>query len=347
MKFWKSKQFWGTIVAVALLGYCVKEITLDELKILSRRVDYWYLIPAIFSTFLFVVLRAMRWRLMISQHKKIKATRLIALYSAGQVLNIIMPMLTGQVGRLFLFARKEGLRKTFVFSTIILEVLFDAMSLVIFLMFASAAFVVREEVRAAGIVIAFITLTLIIVLYLMLHFQSWLEDLSRRRLRHRWPSLYVGLKKFMRSFVKGIKTLKSSQHFFGTLAYSLASWTAHTAVIYFLFLSFGLDLPFAAATIVMIINTLALLVPITPGNAGTFELAVSTSLAAFAVGRSDAVLFAVALHILDFLPVLVFGMSFLRMEKMSIKEIKSEHEDKDFLDQVSENGTFVEIEERP
>ncbi|MDH4035287.1 MAG: flippase-like domain-containing protein, partial [candidate division Zixibacteria bacterium] len=122
---------------------------------------------------------------------------------------------------------------------------------------------------------------------------------------------------------------------------------AHTAVIYFLFLSFGLHLPFAAAAVVMIVNTLALLIPITPGNAGTFEVAVSTSLTAFAVGRSDAVLFAVALHIIDLLPVFVLGMSFLHMERVSIREIKSEHRDRDILDQVSENGTLIEAEERP
>jgi len=283
---------------------------------------------------------------MISQHKYIRATRLVALYSAGQVLNIVMPVLTGQVGRLILFARKEGLRKTFVFSTIILEVLFDAISLVIILLFASLAFVVPDEYRSAGIAIAIGTVVALAGLYLILHYQANIENIACRHLRDRWPGLYIGATKFMRSFTKGIKTLRSSQHFLGTFGYSVASWTCHTAVIYFLFLSFGFNLPFAAAAIVMIVNTLALLIPITPGNAGTFEVAVSTSLSAFAVGRSDAVLFAVALHLLDFLPVFIFGMSFLHMEKVSIREIKSQHKDADILDHVSEDGTLIEAEER-
>ena len=164
LMFWKSKQFWGTIVAVALLGYCVKDITLDELSILSQRVNYWYLLPAVCCTFLFIILKALRWQLMVSQHKKIKTPRVITLYSAGQVLNIVMPVLTGQVGRLFLFANKEGLRKTFVFSTIILEVLFDAMTLVIFLTLSSLAFGVEDEYRTAGITIAIITAVLMLLL---------------------------------------------------------------------------------------------------------------------------------------------------------------------------------------
>lgn len=342
----KSKQFWGTLIAIALLAYCVKDVKVEELRTLSQRVDYLYLAPALACAFLFMIFRALRWQLMVSQHKRIKPSRAIALYSAGQVLNIVMPVLTGQVGRLFLFARKEGLRKTFVFSTIVLEVLFDALTLVIFLLLTSLAFVVPDSYRSAGIVIAVVTVTVLILFYMMLQFQGRLEDVGRRRLRNRWPSLYVGVLKFMRSFAKGIETLRSSQHFFGTFGYSLASWTAHTLVIYFLFKSFGLELPFAAAATVMIVNTLALMIPVTPGNAGTFEVAVSTSLSAFAVGRSDAVLFAVALHILDLLPVFAFGLSFLHMERLSIKEIKLQHEDDMILDRVSENGTLIESEEK-
>lgn len=343
--FWRSKQFWGTLIAVALLAYCVKDITLTELQALSHRVNYLYLIPAVGGTFLFIIFRALRWKLMLSQHRRIKRFRVIALYSAGQVLNIVMPALTGQVGRLILFAKKEGLRKTFVFSTIVLEVLFDALSLVIFLMFTSVAFVFPDGYRSVGIAIAVVTVVLLALLWLMVQFRSRLEEVGRRHLRHRWPGFYVSVKKFVRSFAKGIETLRSSQHFFGTFGYSLASWTAHTLVIYFLFLAFGFRLPFAAAATVMIINTLALMVPITPGNAGTFEVAVSTSLTAFAVGRSDAVLFSVALHILDLLPVFAFGFSFLHLERLSIREIKSQHKDEKILERVSDNGTLIETEE--
>ena len=96
----------------------------------------------------------------------------------------------------------------------------------------------------------------------------------------------------------------------------------------------------------MIINTVALMIPITPGNAGTFEVAVSTSLAAFQVGRTDAVLFALALHLLDFLPIAVLGSLYLRTEKVSIRKISLEHEDEIIFDKLSEEGTLLEKEEK-
>ncbi len=344
MAFFKKKQFWGSLIAVALLIFCVKDITVEDMKALFQRVDYWYLILAFIFSFGFIISKGFRWKLMLSQQKTMKLWRALTLYSAGQILNIVMPMLTGQVGRMFLFSKKEGLKKSFIFSTIVLEILFDSLSLILFLLMTSIAFVFPEKYRFVSYIIASITFVLIVILYLILHFQYSLENSMQKRLKPRWPSFYIGLKKFIRSFVKGINLLKSSQHFFGSLAYSIASWITHTLVVYFLLKAFGFELPFAAAASIMIINTVALMIPITPGNAGTFEVAVSTSLAAFSVGRSDAVLFALALHLLDLIPTGVLGYIYMHLEKVSISEIKAEHEDDNMFDNVSEDGSLIENE---
>jgi uncharacterized protein (TIRG00374 family) len=147
MAFWKKKQFWGMLIGIALLAYCLKDIRMSQMEKLVERLNFDYLIPSIVSTFLFVILRGLRWRILVHRQKQIGVTRSVTLYSAGQVLNMIMPVLTGQVGRLILYAKKEGLRKTFVFSTMILEVVFDAVTLIIFMFLTSLAFVFPSEYR--------------------------------------------------------------------------------------------------------------------------------------------------------------------------------------------------------
>jgi uncharacterized protein (TIRG00374 family) len=342
MKIWKKKRFWGGLIAVALLVYCVKDISLAELEKLAERLDLVYLLPAIASTYFFVFLKAMRWRVLISQNKHVSAWRVTSIFAAGQLLNIAMPALTGQVGRMILFARQAGLRRTFVFSTIVLEIVYDAIGLVTFLVLTSLYFAFPRDYRSLSMVISIVTVVAIILLYVILTFRARLEDYGRRRLRDRWPSTYIALKKTIRSFAKGIETMRSSQHVIKSLVYTLVLWMVHALVIYFLLRAFGYHLPLAAAASVMIINTLALMIPITPGNAGTFEVAVSTALTAFAVGRSDAVLFAVALHLLDLLPLATLGMAMLRSQRASLKKFEQEHGRRTILDEVSEDGILVE-----
>lgn len=344
--FLKKKKFWGTLIGLLLLAYCVKDIRASEWSLLRERVHVWYIAAAFATAMLFVVLKALRWKLIVSQQKRVPFKRVVTLYSVGQVLGIVMPALTGQVGRVVWFSRKEGLRKAYVFSTLVMEVLFDAISLIVFMFFASLAFAFPDRYRYLSFVVAGVTVGAIVFLYLVLHYKAHLEEICRSGFRDRWPGLYITIKKFLRSFAKGIELLRSSQDIAGTLFLSLASWAAHMLVIWFLFKSFGFSLPLAAAAVVMIVNTIVLLVPITPGNAGTFEVAVSTSLAAFSVGRSDAVLFALALHLMDLLPSFGFGYLFLHMEKLSLKEIKEVQEEEALIiDRIDEDGAYIDEEE--
>jgi uncharacterized protein (TIRG00374 family) len=348
MKFWKKKQFWGGLLGIGLLAYCLKDIRFSEIELLASRLNLYYLIPAIVCSFLFIIFRGLRWKVLISQQSEITVGRSVSLYSAGQVLNIVMPALTGQVGRLILFARKQGLRKTFVFSTIVMEIIFDAVSLIAFISFASFVFAFPSEYRSISMIVAGVTIAALVGLYLLLHFQENLENFGRCRLREKHPGVYVTLMKFIRSFTRGIRLLRSSQHVAITILYSLLSWTFHMLAIHFLLLSFGFRLLVATAAAIMVVNTIVLMVPITPGNAGTFEISVSKFLLLFSISpisRSDAALFALALHLLDFLPIFVLGGLFLRSEKVSLKELSDEHEDELILDKISEEGTFVEEEQ--
>lgn len=343
----KNKQFWGTVVAVLLLAWCLKDIRLSDVQSLCDRVSYIYVLPAVISAFLFMASRAARWRLLISQQKVLRWLRAIGLYSAGQTLNVVMPALTGQVGRVILFSRKEGLRKTFVFSTIVLEILFDALSLLVFLMLTSLAFAFPAEYRSVSYIIGTATLLVLGILYVILHNQHRLENTTQRWWRDKRPGLYVGIRKFIRSFTKGIELLRSSKNFGAGLSLSLLSWFFHVLTVYLLFKAFGFDQPFVAAAVVMIINTLALMIPITPGNAGTFEVAVSTSLIAFGVPRSDAVLFALALHIIDLLTPFIFGYLYLHTERVSLRELRRSHQESRLSDQVDDEGQYLDNEELP
>lgn len=344
MKLLKSKQFWVGLLGLGLLAYCVKDIHVRDIEALAGRMEPLYLLCALAAAITFQVVKAFRWRLMISNKRNISRWHVLTLYAAGQVLNIVMPALTGQVGRLFLFSRNERLKKSFIFSTIVLELLFDAISLVVFVLLMSMPFVVPSEYRLAGYIVAGFTVLLLVLLYFALHYQHGIEEFGRLRIRHRWPSAYIGVRKFLRSFLQGIELLKSSQHFFGMFAYSFGSWILHTAVVYFLLRSFGLDLPLVAAASIILVNTLALMIPLTPGNAGTFEFFVSRALQPFEVGRSDAVLFAIALHLVDLLPISILGLIYLKHEKISIRDIQKEKEAADIFEVLPDEASLVEDE---
>jgi len=344
----KKKQFWGSLIAFAILAYVLRDIRLEDIKNLAGRVSVTFILLALATHATVNVVKAYRWKVIVEKTKRLKFIRTIPMFSAGQVINVLLPALTGQAGRILLFAKKADLSKTYVLSTVVIEVIFDAISLLVCIALLSTATIVfpREYLHISYLV-AIVTLLSLILLYLMLHYTDRVEILNRELFRRRWPSVYVGIRKFYRSFTKGISLLRSGQYFFRTLTSSLLAWMFHAAAIYFLFLSFGFELPLISAVVIMVINTVALMVPITPGNAGTFELAVAAPLLAFKIGRTDAVMFALALHIIDFLPIMIMGSIFIHTERLSLREIEKEgEEEKELLKELGKDADDDFVEEK-
>ena len=64
--------------------------------------------------------------------------------------------------------------------------------------------------------------------------------------------------------------------------------------------SFGFDFPLWVAIVVMIVNTLAIMIPVTPGNIGTFQFACIVGLAFFDVPKDTALGFSLLLVITSY-----------------------------------------------
>lgn len=320
----KKKRFWFTVLVFAALAYWLWDDFRDaDLRAMWERMDLWLVTVALSITALMQVARALRWRTIVEPGKKIKVRRAVPLYCAGAALNFMMPALTGQVGRMILFSKKEGLPKTLIFSTFLVEIVFDALMLYTFIVVCSLWFVYPEAYRPVSYVVLGLALALLALLYLQIAFHKATDRVITRAFRSRWPSIYIGFMRFTRSFSKGVRALKSSSHLLRSTLLSVLIWVTHALAIYLLFEAFGFELPLAASIVIVVVNTLAMLLPLTPGNTGTFEVVVVATLTTlYGVNKADAALYAVALHIIDVLPFFVFSIPFMRAERVSLAELE-------------------------
>ncbi|MFQ5607420.1 MAG: lysylphosphatidylglycerol synthase transmembrane domain-containing protein, partial [Candidatus Zixiibacteriota bacterium] len=322
----RKKHFWGLLIAAALLAYSFKDFRLGDLDEIWKRVTLLYLIPVLLLSGLMQSARAFRWRTIVQPTHDIKISRAVPLYASGAALNYVMPALTGQVGRMVLFSKQENLPKTMLFSTFLVETVFDAMMLFGFIFIGSFSPLYPQEFRSVSNVVFFCALGLLVILYVFLAFRRRIERVNKKHLRKRWPGAYIALRKSTLSFSRGVDALRSTKHLARSLGFSLVIWLSHICAVFLLIMAFGMDVPPAAAIVIVVVNTLALLVPITPGNAGTFEIVVITTLSSFGVGKTDAALFAVALHIIDVIPILLLSLPFLKSRKVTLAGISEDEE---------------------
>ncbi|MCI0595438.1 MAG: flippase-like domain-containing protein [candidate division Zixibacteria bacterium] len=320
----KYRKFWGIPVALVVLVVVLRDIHLPRVWEAVKGLKPQYLLLVLAFEFLIPVFRAARWRAIIAAHQPVKFQRVFSVYTIGVLANFLLPFLAGVAIRLWLLARRVKVPKTFAFTTMLLEVLFDAFSLIIFMYLVSFIFrfpesFVRIESIVFGGVIFFFSLC-----YLSLLHRKWFFGLPEKLAARLPEKMRSKLGRLFSSFTAGLSSLQSIPHFALAVFFSLASWTAQAGVIYGLNFAFGYSLPPYAAVLVMIINTLAIMIPITPGNVGVFQLATLFSLGLFGVSKEEALSFGIVLHFFDILPAAVLGSYFMVREHVSVRELEKQ-----------------------
>lgn len=305
--WWKRKRFWGLFAALGFLIYSFWGIDPKAVLGAFRNMRPIYLLPVLLGIVGMPIARSLRLKYILDLEHKVSQRRLFAIYNVGQFLNQILPALTGQVGRVVLFSRTLGVTKTFAFTMVMLEVLFDGITLLMFI-FGASFLIVMPPWMVRGEVAIFITCVLFFgFFYLALHHgrrpgkaDSWLRRHAPEKLVHEWDNVRT-------SFLAGLNMLRSARHLLVVGLLSMVSWLAHALLVLFLLHAFGFDFELWVALVILIVNTLAIMIPVTPGNIGTFQFACIVGLGFFGVPKDTALGFSILLHVSEVAPVFILG----------------------------------------
>ncbi len=327
MKLLKSKRFWGLFLTIALLVYCFYDFDFHQVIRAISSIKIWYIIPLIFLEAVIAYVRALRLKYIIDPVKKLRQGDLFPIYCIGMMTNLLMPYLTGQVARIYLLSQKGHLKKTFLFTTTVLEVLFDGMALVGITLIISMFFVLPDEFRAWHFIVGG---GIVIVASLGLIFLSRMRNLGSRIFQgiSRVLPAAVGrrINDVTHSFFSALEALKSTKHFFLVSSLSVLSWVAQAGMVYLLILAFGFNITLWGAVIITVIVTIMMLVVLAPANIGTFQAATLAALKPFDVVKAPALAFSFLLHIAVYLPPILLGAFFSFKEGLTLKQLRIEGE---------------------
>lgn len=328
MTLWEKartfRKYWGMLLALAVLVVVLRDIHLPRVWETVRGLKPSYLLLVLIFEFLIPFVRSARWQAIVAAHRPVSFKKILSVYTVGVLANFLLPLLAGVAIRLWLLARRVKVPKTFAFSTMLLEVLFDAFSLIVFMYIVSfifrfpPSFVRIESFVFAGVVILFS------LFYLSLLHRRWFFRLPEKLARRLPEKVSDKFTRLFSSFKAGLSSLQSTRYLGVVVLFSLLSWTAQAGVIYGLNFAFGYSLPPYAAVLVMIVNTVAVMVPVTPGNVGVFQLATLFSLSLFGVSKEEALSFGIVLHFFDILPAVVLGGYFMVREHVSVQEMEKQ-----------------------
>ncbi len=295
-----------------LLWLAAKEVNLGDVGTVLAQADPGWVSAALVSVLLSLVLRSLRWQILLAPGRPhtppLPHSLLLPSLFVGQLLNALAPTRLGDLSRAYVVGR-EGLSRSFVLGTVVVEKLFDAVAYGLLLLLLLALTPLPDWAKPAAISFVAITGALFVVLAL--------AGLSRGRLldwltvvRLPWlPQLLVqGVARRLEAGLVSLDVLQSRATVAQLLAWSLLIWITGALTNYLLFPALGLDLPPAAALLLLVVLQISVTLPPSPGNMGIFEGICIFTLAIFGVDRTTGLSYGLLLHAVVFLPTVIGGL---------------------------------------
>jgi hypothetical protein len=303
----------GILVSLLFLWLVFRGANLGETLAVIKGARYGYLLPALVVYMLGVTVRVYRWQVLLAPIKKISVKSLFPMLVIGYMANNILPFRLGEVYRAYCLGRQEKVSRSASLGTIVVERIFDGVTMVVFLIATSLFFVASVPDGEKPYLIA---AELFFILALVAAFAFALKGDAFVRLMDRIARLLPESRRplvthISRSFTDGFGVIRQGRAFATVALLSLLSWSIEAVSYYITAQAFGLAIPIWTYWFVLALSNLGGMIPAAPGSAGTFDKPGQLGLILFGVSRSSATAFILVLHYaILYLPLTLMGLFF-------------------------------------
>jgi uncharacterized protein (TIRG00374 family) len=260
-------------------------------------------------------LRLVRWRLLLRDERGM-AYRSGPLWHAialGFMANNLLPFRAGELVRSYTASRMARARFTTVLSSVAVERIFDALTVVGLLTFALLSSDLPGSVRVGGTSVAQIArvagvigVVSLVVAIVVVAAPLAAERVVRRLLPHtRFTDRLIDLIEGIR---QGLVVLRSPTRLLGVIVWSLVLWLVNALAFCVGFAAFDIPVSYTGALLLQGLLVLGISIPSTPGFFGPFEAVIVAVLALYGVPKDVAFSYAIAFHVTSFIPITVLGL---------------------------------------
>ncbi|MCS6800420.1 MAG: lysylphosphatidylglycerol synthase transmembrane domain-containing protein [Chloroflexota bacterium] len=298
-------------IAFLLALFLNPSLNLAQLGEAFAKANYLWLGPAVAVFFVGVWVRAVRWSFLLRPIAVIPPQRLVAVLVLGFAANNVLPARAGELVRAHELHRREGVSRAAVLATIVVERVFDGLTLLFLLGVVSFLTPLADwfgYLLRAG---ALLFLGLLAALLLLaaggrrsLTAVHWLAARLPRQLGAR-------LETAIQLFLDGLAGVRRPDLLGPIALTSLAAWSIESMVYLLVFGAFGITVPAYVALLVTATANLAITLPSSQGGIGPFEFFAAQTLLAFGVPDDTATAYAFVAHATVLFPVLPLGIAIL------------------------------------
>lgn len=339
----------GFAVMIVALWWSTRNVKLQDFIGELKNFQAWWLIPALATFYYSMYLRAVRWGLLFRPHHHFKGYQVFRPLMLCFGFNCVLPGRVGEVARAVVVGKKTGLPTAL--ATVVAERIIDASTLMGLLAFSLmvlpkvdpamnvqvwdyAVSGAQFNKLKAKIVLLSIVLVVGVIVFMIPLTQRILHGVIRR--------LPVGerfqakLHHILTHFAQGFHALKEPGVMARILVHSVVLWVLIGVSNLMIAKGFNMPMNLAQAEAQMVITAIFITLPATPGYWGLFEAGMIFSSLVLGIVRAEqqslALAYALVVHIVQYLPIVVMGLIFawqLNMKPAAVEAVEDHSQTSD------------------
>jgi glycosyltransferase 2 family protein len=300
----RSLTIIGCITTVLLCWIAVRDVRPSQIVEGLTHSDVRWFVPALVVFGVSIFLRVVRWRMLFEPARRPSTGAATRALLVGYFFNNLLPARAGEAARIIRVHNEAGVPRAEALTTILVERVFDVLSLLVVLFAALPWLPHVAWFRQAAILGALLAA----VLAAMAATLAVFGDRPVRALLRPLRFLPAERLEFAtRHTVQGLVAMRKPSVAFAAFAVTTASWLVMAVSFWLLMQGFDFGAAASAPLMVLVTVNLTMIVPSGPAALGVFEAGTVVALHAYGVSQAPALSYALVLHVLNFVPFVIVG----------------------------------------
>ena len=346
----KKARFWiGILISIIALAFAFRQVDFGQVLTALAGANYWLLAASLVPILLFLILRAVRWRLLFYPKQGLRLLNLFSVLNIGYLLSNILPARLGDVARAYLIGDTEDVSRASAFSTVVAERVLDAIcaagGFFLILLFAD----LPDWMVRSGMIVGAAALIAVVLFVVLVRRKEWSLRLidgilrvlhwpSHARMVRFWARLAErtrlsfladlpwadrdDLGKMAGSLIDGFSGITTPRLGLPLLFWSVLIWALIAAYYWIVLLAFEPGQPYIAGVAVSSITALGMTIPSSPGYIGVFEFLTRETMILFGMAPDPALGYALVAHAFVYVVLSLLGLAGMVQQNTTYAEIQ-------------------------
>ncbi len=305
-------------VALALV-WSVHGVNFKDVWVILSEMDIVQTCSVLVLTTFNLMIRSVVWMRIVRPIKVVSLYSAISSYLVGVFSNLVLPFKLGDVVQGYSLSKRQEISKISTVSAVVIQRIFEVTSLMLVMAFVGLVFSFPLLFQRGTLVLGIVVLAAVIGLLYLYRKRELMVKGIEKVVGRVSPMMGKTVAMALEQFLAGTKVINSFSDVSKIMSLSLLSWVVQISMVRLATDALNISIDIVASAVVLLIINMGLIIPLAPGNIGTFQFFSILALSIFSVSKPKALTFSIIFQIIQGVPVILGGAISLFQELIFAK----------------------------